>query len=1073
MSADASDWQLLQDYAKSGSEPAFTILVRRHVDMVYAASLRQLRDPHLAEDATQAVFILLARKASSLRSSVVVAGWLYRTTSHVASRALRDRIRQQRRETEAAAMNFNEPAEELWEKLAPHLDGALHSLSTSDRDAVVLRFLEHRSFRNVAEVLGVSEDAAKKRVNRALEKLRGILHTHGVTISTVALSPLLLANSAPAAPASAITAAAVAAGGTKGATGALTLAAEIARDWWLAKLKWSGATLGLASLILWWIANSGFQQKPAGSDNESARTNLKTGETNFLTEVGSGETAAVTPASTHIMRIKIVSAANGLPLAGATMEVTYYGAKYLNSKAVSDANGFAEITRPNRRYEGMTFWIAAPGHVPKCLSWKREEEFSLPSEYIVKLAVGAQVSGRVANEEGQPVSGATLRFNGEGMKWNSRDYTSYGHLPTRPISDVNGIWTVDFLDPKPTASGYVKHPDYAETEFKFELAAAQATNATLILKRGAPVSGVTEQPDGTPIPNVTVTADWEYSTREAISGRSDTHGRFSLPHVTTGRFRLKASAEGYQPLETWVELSSEGLNLALTLTPKKIAGKSILRGRVVDDAGNPVPGIHVSLNQDQPTLKDVDWSTTSDDDGSFIWNQAPEGKVRLRFSSWYYEQLTSVELVADGAEQVVTMKAIKTSRVHCLVTDQKNGQMVSLFKVMTGKRHTLPGGKDTDELNFIGEGRDGQFTFRWRPENLNSTSPWKESAILRVEANGFMSETVPLTDALDGDAVIRVELEPSDDLQSVVFSPRGIPARGAQVALMGTRLDVSMQQPGRLLFLDNDSRSYGTTTSDDGSFRLPRRKEGEQLVIVHDEGWAKVTLNEFNGDSIELRPWGRIEGMLYVGHTPASNQQVVASSGFQTGETIPFYYTTRTDAAGRFVFNKVPPGLAALGRYMVTPFSQNGSGFTATSQQKELPIVSGQTTSVTLGGTGVPVKGRLLMDSPRTDVAFELPAQHLRPAHLKPDPVKPMIGHGFFCRPDGTFVVEDIPPGSYVLQLQLRAIKDRNNPEASLSGFQVGERKIEVTIPADNSAEVNLGDIVIPVRQDSLPHGVR
>src|ERR1051325_9819636 len=145
------DWQLLREYAEHGSETAFTNLVQRHVDMVYASALRQLRDPHLAKDAAQAVFILLARKAASLRSSVVLSGWLYRTTVHVASRALRDRIRQQRREEEVAQMNFNESAEELWGKMVPHLDGAISELNAIDRDAVVLRFLQQRSFHDVGD----------------------------------------------------------------------------------------------------------------------------------------------------------------------------------------------------------------------------------------------------------------------------------------------------------------------------------------------------------------------------------------------------------------------------------------------------------------------------------------------------------------------------------------------------------------------------------------------------------------------------------------------------------------------------------------------------------------------------------------------------------------------------------------------------------------------------------------------------------------------------------------------------------------------------------------------------------
>src|SRR5262249_20331095 len=119
------DWQLLRHYAEEKTEASFEALVKRYVDMVHSAALRQMRDPHLAQDVTQAVFILLARKASLLQPSVILSGWLYRTTVYVANRARRDHIRQQRREQEAATMTVNEPADELLTKVAPHLDPAI------------------------------------------------------------------------------------------------------------------------------------------------------------------------------------------------------------------------------------------------------------------------------------------------------------------------------------------------------------------------------------------------------------------------------------------------------------------------------------------------------------------------------------------------------------------------------------------------------------------------------------------------------------------------------------------------------------------------------------------------------------------------------------------------------------------------------------------------------------------------------------------------------------------------------------------------------------------------------------
>src|SRR6185503_19114949 len=137
--AAMNDWSLLREYVERRSEPAFETLVRRHLDMVYSTALRQVRDTHLAEDVTQAVFILLARKASRLSSGVVVGGWLYRTACLVARRSLRDETRRQYREREAAAMNDTSSTDELWAKLAPHLDTALAEIAEADRNVVVLR----------------------------------------------------------------------------------------------------------------------------------------------------------------------------------------------------------------------------------------------------------------------------------------------------------------------------------------------------------------------------------------------------------------------------------------------------------------------------------------------------------------------------------------------------------------------------------------------------------------------------------------------------------------------------------------------------------------------------------------------------------------------------------------------------------------------------------------------------------------------------------------------------------------------------------------------------------------------
>jgi RNA polymerase sigma factor (sigma-70 family) len=195
------DNELLRQYAQGHSEEAFAELVRRHVNLVYSAALRQVGgDAHLAHDVAQSVFTDLARKAGPLSRRESVSGWLYTSAYFAANKIVRSETRRREREEQF----MREPAQDTtpeadWEKLRPTLDAVMHELKETDREAVLLRYFENRAFAEVGAKLNVNENAARMRVERALEKLRALLAKRGITTGT-ALASVISANAIQTAP---------------------------------------------------------------------------------------------------------------------------------------------------------------------------------------------------------------------------------------------------------------------------------------------------------------------------------------------------------------------------------------------------------------------------------------------------------------------------------------------------------------------------------------------------------------------------------------------------------------------------------------------------------------------------------------------------------------------------------------------------------------------------------------------------------------------------------------------------------------------------------------------------------
>ncbi|GEM_PF-4509202 len=266
------DVQLLKQYVKDGSQDAFTAIVRRHVDLVYGTARRLVGDEQLAEDVTQAAFAVLARKAKQVEPGQL-AGWLVNATRLAANEARRAKLCREKHEWRAAQMRSSKRSEDgdepTLEQLTPLLDEALCRLGEADRTAVAMRFLQGRSFAEVAAAMGSSEEAARKRVERAVEKLRGMFMKKGFAPSVGGLMVVLAAHQAQAAPAGlvgSISAAAISGGA--GTSAILAKGVMTVMVW--AQVKVSAVVLGMLVAAAGGVVAAQMQLSPTTSQSRPA-----------------------------------------------------------------------------------------------------------------------------------------------------------------------------------------------------------------------------------------------------------------------------------------------------------------------------------------------------------------------------------------------------------------------------------------------------------------------------------------------------------------------------------------------------------------------------------------------------------------------------------------------------------------------------------------------------------------------------------------------------------------------------------------------------------------------------------
>jgi RNA polymerase sigma factor (sigma-70 family) len=400
---ELEDHELLADFARNGSETAFAALVSRHLGLVYSTALRFSHNPHHAQEIAQAVFIILARKAGGLSPHVVLSGWLYQTARLTAANFIKGEIRRQRREQEVYMQStLNETDSLAWEKIAPLLDEAMGGLGETDRNAVVLRYFENKNAAEIGVKLRLTEETARKRVNRALEKLRKFFHKRGVVSSAAIIAGAISANSVQAAPAGlAHTISAVAI--TKGAlAGSSTLTLVHGA---LKLMAWSTAKTAIVASVAFILATGAatitvrtILAQPVSFIRIEGHGQIELGVKPVSRVVETGQMVILTDGKSY--RISLVSKGGGT-LTNDIYDITAeYGSDGVDNFVVSDRfsplnptpgilNGFAHAGRVPAD-EHSTLSIVDPAWMAYCSS-----DFFNNSNHQTGLAIGQIFSSMI------------------------------------------------------------------------------------------------------------------------------------------------------------------------------------------------------------------------------------------------------------------------------------------------------------------------------------------------------------------------------------------------------------------------------------------------------------------------------------------------------------------------------------------------------------------------------------------------------------------------------------------------------------------------------------------------------
>lgn len=976
--AGAPDSLLLERFV-AAEEPArsaaFAALVDRHGPMVVALCRRLVHEPGGADDAAQAVFLVLARRAGSLRGGESIAPYLFGVAVRVARRANRSSQRRRRAERQGAEMAARSRG-----PIAPEADWSdlyaeLERLPDRLRSPLVLCYLEGRTNEQASATLRVPLRTLRRRLAEARDRLQRRLGRRvGEASATALLGRLEVEAGALTAVGAGWAratgqAAATFASGTATTTGATALAMEVLR-------AMNVSTITSVSLVALLVSGVGIiPASLAMRGPEPPAAVAAQDEPKVATPV----VGAISPRNIEgaplpafaferprlrepkTTRLRIVSATTGEPAPNATVRVwkamldDWYTADQRGQIVVEHSTGPAD--------DSFSVDVWGDGLAMQRHAYGEKGE-AIPAEAEIKLQPGERLGGVVTDEEGRPVGGATVYLWSHNYKRKDKAELLFDLQAT---TGPDGKWTTAGA-PETTGEilGFaIRHPAFiSDRDYGREkptIADLRAGKAVAVLKKGAYLEGRVVDPDGKPVAGAMVVStsrmDSFPSDLAEFAAVTDADGRYRTGQLAPGEWTLVARAPGFGPVMTQTAVAE-----AVASVEMNLVAPSPFRLRVVDQQNEPIEGSFVVFDT-WKQFRGLGVFLWTDAEGRASWPDAPVEPIQINVSKkGYFNDPARAGSLASQEEAHVFKLPVGLSisgRVRDAETKKSIGPAqaeIAEADPESGEVKEWKGFNDGIGQVWAGDG--------YLNASIAAVAPAYRVRVLADGYEPFVSRVFKSEERTVYDYDVVLKPVANDGSKVTVRKADGSPLVGARVHVIGpdrSGRNVSIER-GAIRTNEEPNERYArreVVTDAEGAFPLAATDDQAFVIVLGEDGWAASTRARLMKEpELNVEAYSRIEGVYRVGTSAVAGKTLQMYGFSRPGDGRPSIYVSdrvTTGEEGRFVFEKVVAvPLAFLGR----SDDSEASG-RVWSQAQGVRLAPGETARVTLGGEGRAVVGRI------------------------------------------------------------------------------------------------------------------